>query len=58
MDERVQHALEHDSLIDITTRGRKTGQRHRIEIRFHNLEGDLYLTQNWRGLRFQRDGRA
>jgi deazaflavin-dependent oxidoreductase (nitroreductase family) len=44
MDERVQHALEHDSLIDITTRGRKTGQRHRIEIRFHNLEGDLYLT--------------
>ena len=44
MDERVQHALEHDSLIDITTRGRKTGQPHRIEIRFHNLEGDLYLT--------------
>jgi deazaflavin-dependent oxidoreductase (nitroreductase family) len=44
MDERVQHALEHDSLIDITTRGRKTGQPHRIEIRFHNLEGNLYLT--------------
>jgi deazaflavin-dependent oxidoreductase (nitroreductase family) len=43
MDERVQHALEHDSLIDITTRGRKTGQPHRIEIRFHNLEGNLYL---------------
>ena len=44
MDEQVQHALEHDSLIDITTRGRHTGQSRRIEIRFHNIEGHLYIT--------------
>ncbi len=44
MDEQVQHALEHDSLIDITTRGRATGQSRRIEIRFHNIEGHLYIT--------------
>jgi deazaflavin-dependent oxidoreductase (nitroreductase family) len=44
MDEQVQHALEHDSLIDITTKGRKTGQPHRIEIRFHKIEGHVYLT--------------
>lgn len=53
MDECVQHALAHDSLIDITTRGRKTAQPHRIEIRFHNVEGRLYITgrpprpRNW-----------
>jgi deazaflavin-dependent oxidoreductase (nitroreductase family) len=44
MDEQVQHALEHDYLIDITTGGRKTGQPRRIEIRFHNIEGHLYIT--------------
>jgi deazaflavin-dependent oxidoreductase (nitroreductase family) len=44
MDEQVQHALEHDHLIDITTGGRKTGRPRRIEIRFHNLEGHLYIT--------------
>jgi deazaflavin-dependent oxidoreductase (nitroreductase family) len=44
MDEQVQHALEHDHLIDITTGGRKTGQPRRIEIRFHNIEGRLYIT--------------
>lgn len=44
MDEQVQHALERDSLIDITTRGRKTEQPRRLEIRFHNLEGHLYIT--------------
>ena len=44
MDEQVQHALEHDHLIDITTGGRKTGQPRRIEIRFHNIEGRLCIT--------------
>jgi deazaflavin-dependent oxidoreductase (nitroreductase family) len=44
MDEQVQHALEHDHLIDITTGGRKSGQPRRIEIRFHNIEGRLYIT--------------
>jgi deazaflavin-dependent oxidoreductase (nitroreductase family) len=44
MDAQVQHALDHDHLIDITTGGRKTGQPRRIEIRFHNIEGHLYIT--------------
>jgi deazaflavin-dependent oxidoreductase (nitroreductase family) len=44
MDERVKHALERDRTIDITTRGRKTGQLHRTEIWFHNIDGHLYIT--------------
>jgi deazaflavin-dependent oxidoreductase (nitroreductase family) len=44
MDEQVQHALERDRTIDITTRGRKTGQPRRKEIWFHNVEGHLYIT--------------
>jgi len=44
MDEQVKHALERDRTIDITTRGRKTGQPRRIEIWFHNVEGHLYIT--------------
>ena len=30
--------------IDITTKGRKTGQPHRIEIVFHNVGGRLYVS--------------
>jgi deazaflavin-dependent oxidoreductase (nitroreductase family) len=44
MDERVTHALERDRTVDITTRGRKTGQLHRTEIWFHNIDGHLYIT--------------
>jgi deazaflavin-dependent oxidoreductase (nitroreductase family) len=44
MDERVRRALETDHLIDITTRGRKSGQPRRIEIRLNNIGGQLYLT--------------
>jgi deazaflavin-dependent oxidoreductase (nitroreductase family) len=44
MDEQVKHALERDRTIDITTRGRKTGRPHRIEIWFHNIDGHLYIT--------------
>jgi deazaflavin-dependent oxidoreductase (nitroreductase family) len=44
MDEKLQHALEHDRTIDITTRGRKTGQFRRKEIWFHNIDGHLYIT--------------
>jgi deazaflavin-dependent oxidoreductase (nitroreductase family) len=39
-----QHALERDRTIDITTRGRKTGQSRRTEIWFHNIDGQLYIT--------------
>jgi len=44
MDNQIQHALETDGLIDITTLGRKTGKPHRIEIGLHNLDGVLYIS--------------
>lgn len=44
MDERIQHALTRDRTIDITTRGRKTGQLRRTEIWFHNMDGQVYIT--------------
>ena len=44
MDERISQALEMDRVIDITTRGRRTGMDRRIEIWFHNLDGKLYIT--------------
>ncbi len=44
MDEAVKQALERDRTIDITTRGKKTGQPRRKEIWFHNLDGRLYIT--------------
>jgi len=44
MDEQVQHALAQGGVIDITTRGRHTRQPRHIEIRFHNIAGQLYIT--------------
>jgi hypothetical protein len=44
MDDAVARALELDRTVDITTRGRKSGSLHRIEIWFHNLDGRLYIT--------------
>jgi hypothetical protein len=44
MDDAIKQALQRDLTIDITTTGRKTGQPRRIEIWFHHLDGDLYLT--------------
>src|SRR5215510_98081 len=44
MDEQVQHALAQGGVIDITTKGRNTGQPRRIEIRFHHVEGQVYIT--------------
>jgi hypothetical protein len=44
MDERVKEALARDRTIDITTRGRKTGQLSRTEIWFHNIDGHVYIT--------------
>lgn len=40
----IQHALENDMTIDITTVGRKTGRERRIEIWFHYVDGEVYLT--------------
>jgi len=44
MDERIKRALERDRTIDITTKGRRTGQPRRTEIWFHNVDGRLYIT--------------
>jgi deazaflavin-dependent oxidoreductase (nitroreductase family) len=44
MDEQIQHALARDRTIDITTRGRKTGQLRRTEIWFHYINGQVYIT--------------
>lgn len=44
MDENVKRALTQDQTIDITTRGRKSGEERRIEIWFHNVGGHIYIT--------------
>lgn len=44
MDAAIERALTTDSLIDMTTTGRKSGKQHRIEIAFHNFDGALYIT--------------
>lgn len=40
----IQYALENDSTIDITTVGRKSSRERRIEIWFHYVDGEVYLT--------------
>jgi deazaflavin-dependent oxidoreductase (nitroreductase family) len=44
MDATIESALQTDSLIDITTTGKKTGKSHTVEIAFHNFDGALYIT--------------
>ena len=44
MDDAIRRALESERVIDITTHGRRSGQAHRIETWFHNLDGRVYLT--------------
>lgn len=43
-DPKIAQALATDQVIDITTIGRKSGQPRRIEIWFHNIDGQLYIT--------------
>ncbi|MFQ5517206.1 MAG: nitroreductase/quinone reductase family protein [Acidimicrobiia bacterium] len=40
----IATALRQGGISDMTTVGRKTGRPRRIEIYFHNLDGDLYIT--------------
>ena len=42
--EQIQRALQTERTIDITTTGRHTGQPHRIEIWFHNIDDTIYIT--------------
>jgi len=51
MSDPIDQALHTDMVIDITTIGRHSGQARRIEIWFHNLAGQLYIT----GLPGKRD---
>jgi deazaflavin-dependent oxidoreductase (nitroreductase family) len=44
MDTEIERALTMDSLIDMTTIGRKTGNPHKVEIAFHNFDGTLYIS--------------
>src|SRR2546423_1798122 len=44
MNDDVRRALECDRTVDITTKGRRTGQKRRIETWFWNLDGTIYLS--------------
>src|SRR2546423_6161387 len=44
LDGPIRAALATDRTIDITTIGRKSGQPRRIEMAFHNLDGQVYIT--------------
>lgn len=44
MKEEIERALQADSLVDITTTGRKTGKPHKLEIAFHYLDQDIYIS--------------
>lgn len=40
----IGDALQAGGLCDITTIGRRTGKAHRIEIAFHHLDGEYFIT--------------
>jgi deazaflavin-dependent oxidoreductase (nitroreductase family) len=45
VDDRVRDALSRpQSVIDITTTGRKSGEPRRLEIVLHNIDGRLYIS--------------
>ena len=50
VDSAVRTALNQGGIADITTTGRVSGRLHRIEIYFHQFDGELYLTgrPGWR----------
>jgi deazaflavin-dependent oxidoreductase (nitroreductase family) len=44
MEPNVARALERGGVVDITTTGRKSGLPRRIEINFHHLDGEFFIT--------------
>lgn len=44
MDAKVRDFLDSGGITDITTIGRSTGEPRRIEIRIHNIDGEIYIT--------------
>ena len=45
MDDSVRAALFRSQIIDLTTTGRRTGQRRRIEIFLHEKDGMLFISE-------------
>jgi hypothetical protein len=44
MDSLIRTALDQGGIADITTIGRTSGRPHRLEIYFHQFDGELFLT--------------
>jgi hypothetical protein len=44
MSDDIRQELLRGGVIDITTKGRRTGADRRIEIRLQSVDGQLYLT--------------
>jgi hypothetical protein len=44
MDDAIRTALDQGGIADITTIGRSTGRPHRLEIYFHQFDGEYFLT--------------
>lgn len=44
MEPNVARALEQGGVVDITTTGRRSGLPRRIEINFHHLDGEFFIT--------------
>jgi deazaflavin-dependent oxidoreductase (nitroreductase family) len=44
MDDSIRAALFRSQVIDLTTTGRRTGRRRRIEIFLHETDGLLFIT--------------
>jgi hypothetical protein len=44
LDPRTADALEAGGLCDITTMGARSGRAHRIEMAFHHIDGEFFIT--------------
>ena len=44
MDPNIRRALAHGHTIDITTKGRRSGEPRRLEIVFHVFDGRIYIS--------------
>lgn len=44
LDPAIHAALDRGQVIDVTTRGRRTGTPRRIEIVFHNIDGRIVIS--------------
>lgn len=44
VDRPIKEAMDRGGIADITTIGRKSGKPRRIEIYFHQFDGEYYLT--------------